>query len=131
MRVGRHAEALIQDLRYSIRFLLRARTFTATVPGRNVNLNPSYYSHGFYEHLRASRPLFRNLIASSTAVSSGVNLTDGAVRLVASFLYGVTPSHPGIVAGVLVLLIVVGLSAGVVPARNAALTDPCSALRQD
>ena len=114
--VGRHVEALIQDLRFGIRFLLRARTFTATVfvvlalsigstaavftlvevlllrplpvssperlfsisaPGRNIDLNPSYYAHGFYEALRASNPLFRSLIASSTVVSSGVNLADG------------------------------------------------------
>jgi putative ABC transport system permease protein len=113
-----HLEALIQDLRYNIRILLRARVFTASVlvmlalsigstaavftlvevlllrplavkspeqlftiaaPGRNIDLNPSYYSHGFYEYLRASNPFFRNAIASSTAVSSGVNLTDGGV----------------------------------------------------
>jgi predicted permease len=118
MRVGRHVEALIQDLRFSSRLLLRERAFTATVlvtlalsigsttavftlvdvlllrplpvsspeglhrisaPGRNVDLNPSYYSHGFYEQLRTSDPLFRNLLASSTTVSSGVNLSDGAV----------------------------------------------------
>lgn len=118
MSVGRHIEALIQDLRFTIRFLLRARAFTATVlvtlalsvgstaavftlvdvlllrplpvssperlfsisaAGRDIDVNPSYYSHGFYEHLRASSPHFRTLIASSTAVSSGVNLTDGAV----------------------------------------------------
>ena len=116
MRHGRHVESLIQDLRFSIRWLLRERTFSATVlltlalsigsttavftlvdvlllrplpvtapeqlfsiaaPGRNVDLSPSYYSHGFYEHLRTSSPLFRNVLASSTAVSSGVNLSDG------------------------------------------------------
>jgi hypothetical protein len=115
--MGRHVEALIQDLRFSIRLLLRQRAFTATVvvtlalsigsttavftlvdvlllrplpvrspeglfslsaPGRDVDLNPSYYSHGFYEHLRTSSPLFRNLLATSTTVSSGVNLSDGA-----------------------------------------------------
>jgi hypothetical protein len=118
MRLGRHVESLIQDVRFSIRWLLRERAFSATVlltlalsigsttavftlvdvlllrplpvrspeqlfslsaPGRNVDLNPSYYSHGFYQHLRTSSPLFRNLLASSTAVSSGVNLSDGAV----------------------------------------------------
>ena len=112
------ASDMIQDLRFSIRLLLRERAFTATVlvtlalsigattavftladvlmlrplpvkspetlfaisaPGRNVDLNPSYYSHQFYEHLRASTPLFRNLMGSSTTVSSGVNLSDGAV----------------------------------------------------
>lgn len=114
--VGRHVEALRQDLRFGIRFLMRARTFTATVfvvlalsigstaavftlvevlllrplpvsspgrlfsisaPGRNIDLNPSYYAHDFYEALRASNPVFRSLIASSTVVSSGVNLADG------------------------------------------------------
>ncbi|MGH8637133.1 MAG: ABC transporter permease, partial [Burkholderiales bacterium] len=113
-----HLETLIRDLRYSIRILLRARVFTASVlvmlalsigstaavftlvdvlllrplpvkspeqlftiaaPGKSIDLNPSYYSHGFYEHLRASNRLFRNAIASSTTVSSGVNLTDGGV----------------------------------------------------
>jgi hypothetical protein len=115
--MGRHVEALIQDVRFSIRVLLRERAFTATVlltlalsigltsavftlvdvlllrplpvsspenlfnisaPGRNVDLNPSYYSHEFYERLRTSGPLFRNLLASATTVSSGVNLSDGA-----------------------------------------------------
>jgi predicted permease len=118
MRIGRHVEALVQDVRFSLRWLLRERALTATVlltlalsigsttavftlvdvlllrplpvkspeglfilsePGRDVDLNPSYYSHGFYERLRNSNPLFGNLLASSTAVSSGVNLSDGAV----------------------------------------------------
>ena len=118
MCLGRLVEALIQDVRFTVRMLLRERAFSATVlvtlalslgsatavftlvdvlllrplpvkapaelfsisaPDRNVDLNPSYYSHGFYQHLRASSALFRNLIASSTTVSSGVNLTDGAV----------------------------------------------------
>jgi predicted permease len=113
-----HLEALIQDVRFSIRLVLRERAFTATVlvtlavsigltstvfmlvdvlllralpvsspenlfnisaPGRNVDRNPSHYSHEFYERLRTSRPLFRNLLASSTTVSSGVNLSDRAV----------------------------------------------------
>ena len=111
MRIGPHVDAVIQDIRFSLRWLLRERAFTATVlitlalsigsttavftlvdvlllrplpvrspeglfsisaPGRNVDLNPSYYSHGFYEHLRTSSPLFHGLFASSTAVSSGV-----------------------------------------------------------
>ena len=101
MRIGRHVEAVIQDVRFGIRLLLREPAFTATVlvtlalsigsttavftlvdvlllrplpvrsperlfsiaaPGRNVDLNPSYYSHGFYEHLRTSDPLFRDLL---------------------------------------------------------------------
>ncbi len=114
--MSRHLEAVIQDVRFSSRLLLRERAFTVLVTlalgigstaavltlvdvlllrplpvtsperlfsisasGRNVDLNPSYYSHRFYEDLRASSPLFGNLIASSTTVSSGVNLSDGAV----------------------------------------------------
>ena len=85
MRIGRHVEALIQDVRFSLRWLLRERAFTVTVlvtlalsigsttavltlvdvlllrplpvksperlftlsePGRDVDLNPSYYSMG-------------------------------------------------------------------------------------
>ncbi len=116
--MGRHVEALIQDVRFSLRWLLRERAFTATVlvtlglsmgsttavltlvdvlllrplpvksperlftlseQGRDVDLNPSYYSHAFYEHLRNSNPVFGDLLASSTVVSSGVNLSDGTV----------------------------------------------------
>jgi hypothetical protein len=96
MRLTGHLETLIQDLRYSIRILLRGRVFAASVlmlalnigstaavftlvevlllrplpvkspeqlftiaaPGRNIDLNPSYHSHGFYDHLRASNPCF-------------------------------------------------------------------------
>ena len=53
--------------------------FTVTAPGRNLDLNPSVFSHGFYEHLRASSPLFRSLLASSTTVSSGVHLSGSGV----------------------------------------------------
>ena len=47
------------------------------------------------------------------------------------FLYGVTPGHPAILAGVLTVVTVVGLSAGSVPAGNAARTDAWNALRSD
>jgi predicted permease len=118
VHIGRHIEALIQDVRFGIRLLLRAPAFTTTVlvtlalsigsttavftlvdvlllrplpvrspdrlftiaaPGRNVDVNPSAYAHAFYEHLRTSGPLFRNLFASSTTVSSSVHFADGAV----------------------------------------------------
>ncbi len=119
MRMGRHVEALIQDVRFGIRVLLREREFTATVlvtlalsigltsavftlvdvlllrplpvsspenlfnisaRGRDVDLNPSYYSHEFYERLRTSGSLFRNLLASATTVSS-VSDASGSVAL--------------------------------------------------
>jgi predicted permease len=41
--------------------------------GRNLNLSPTYFSHPFYRHLRDSQTNFSELIATSVAVSSGVN----------------------------------------------------------
>lgn len=45
-------------------------------PGKDLDLNPSYYSHDLYHHLRGSSSMFSNLVASSVAVTSGVNLTE-------------------------------------------------------
>ncbi len=117
MAIRIYLDALLQDRRYTCRFLAKEKTFAITVlvtvalstgstaavftlvdrlllralpvrapeqlvslgtPGRNVDLNPSYFSHAFYEHLRDSTSVFGNLIATSTAVSSGINLTDGS-----------------------------------------------------
>lgn len=52
-------------------------------------------------------------------------------RLVASLLYGVTPSDPPTLLLVSLLLTVVALSATYFPARRAARTDPAEALRAD
>ena len=110
-------DALLQDVRYTCRFLVNEWTFAIPVlvtvalgtgatsavftlvdalllrdlpvrspeqlvsigaPGGNADLNPSYFSHVFYEHLRDSNSVVGDLIATSTAVSSGVNLTDGS-----------------------------------------------------
>jgi macrolide transport system ATP-binding/permease protein len=54
-----------------------------------------------------------------------------ALRVVASVLYGVTPWHPAIVAAVLTIVTVVGLTAALVPASSAARTDAWNALRHD
>ena len=48
-----------------------------STPGRNLNLNPSYFSHAFYQHLRGSSQIFSHLVATSVAVSSGINLREG------------------------------------------------------
>jgi hypothetical protein len=53
-----HLDSLIQDLRYSLRFLLRARTFTATVL---VTLANEYRDHGRCVHD------YRGFVASSAA----------------------------------------------------------------
>jgi hypothetical protein len=52
-------------------------------------------------------------------------------KLVTSFLYGLTPSDPAIIAIAAAVLAVVALGAGLVPALRAARVDPVAALRED
>jgi putative ABC transport system permease protein len=52
-------------------------------------------------------------------------------RLLTSFLYGVSPSDPGIFAAVAILLLAVMLAATYFPARRAARSDPIAALRYE
>jgi predicted permease len=48
-------------------------------PGRNLDLNPSYFSQPFYRYLKESSVMFSDLVATSVAVTSGVNLDQGDV----------------------------------------------------
>ena len=52
-------------------------------------------------------------------------------RWVEAFLYGLTPSDPTTIIGSAVVLSVVALAAGALPAWRAARVDPISALRED
>jgi len=61
----------------------------------------------------------------------GVAAALGASRLIASFLYGVTPSDPFTCAAVCAVLAGVALAACVVPAHRASLVDPMVALRHE
>jgi predicted permease len=54
-----------------------------------------------------------------------------AGRLMAGFLYGITPADPWTYGGVAVLLALVALAACYVPARHAMQTDPMAALRNE
>jgi ABC-type antimicrobial peptide transport system permease subunit len=75
--------------------------------------------------------LRRAFLLVGIGIFIGLPLAFSSLRVAASVLYGVSPSDPMTVAGAVILLTVVGVSAGVVPARAAARTDPCSALRQE
>ena len=46
-------------------------------PGRDLNLNPSYFSYPFYQHLRQASPQFSGLIASTFTVTANANYGAG------------------------------------------------------
>jgi ABC-type antimicrobial peptide transport system permease subunit len=69
------------------------------------------------------------LVALGIAVGLPVALA--SFRVVTSFLFGVRPWDPAILAGVLTVVTVVGVSAGLVPAGVASRTDAWNALRHD
>jgi putative ABC transport system permease protein len=69
------------------------------------------------------------LVALGSAV--GLPAALGAFRIAATLLFGVTPWDPAILVGVLTVVTIVGLSAGLVPAANAARTDAWNTLRQE
>jgi len=75
--------------------------------------------------------LRRAFLLVGIGIFIGLPLAFSSLRVAASVLYGVSPSDPMTVAWAVLLLCIVGVSAGLVPARAAARTDPCSALRQE
>jgi predicted permease len=75
--------------------------------------------------------LRRAFVLVAIGMCVGLPLAVSSVRVAASVLYGVSPSDPLTATGAMILLTAVGVSAGLVPARYAARTDPCSALRQE
>jgi predicted permease len=75
--------------------------------------------------------LRRALLLVGVGIGVGLPLAIGSLRLVASFLYGVSALDPASLAGATIVLIVIGLAAGLIPARNAARTDLWAALRLD
>jgi ABC-type antimicrobial peptide transport system permease subunit len=61
----------------------------------------------------------------------GLGLAMAAGRLVKSFLYEVQPVDAGTYAAVAAALVVIGLTASLLPARKAASIQPMEALRED
>ncbi|HTQ63114.1 MAG TPA: ABC transporter permease [Candidatus Solibacter sp.] len=61
----------------------------------------------------------------------GIAVALGVARLIATFLYGVTPTDPLTYAGVAAALIAVALLAAYIPARRATKVDPITALRYE
>ena len=77
------------------------------------------------------------MVLRDVAVLLAVGLAAGicaallATRLVASFLYGVTPRDPGVILVSSVVLAIVAAGAGYLPARRASRLDPMIALREE
>ena len=87
--------------------------------------------------LGADRPAILALILRRGFILVGVGLIVGlfaslaAERSVKSFLYGVSPVDGLTYAGVVLVLLLAGGAAALVPARRAASTEPTQALRAD
>ncbi|HVS23057.1 MAG TPA: ABC transporter permease, partial [Gammaproteobacteria bacterium] len=69
------------------------------------------------------------LIVAGVGIVIGLGAAFALTRLIASRLYGVTPTDPLTIAIVVLLLTTVAMLACVIPARRAARADPLTALR--
>jgi len=70
-------------------------------------------------------------VLAGAGVALGIVGALVASRVLASFLFGVTPNDPAVFVTVPVLLGLVALGACVIPARRASRVDPVVALRSD
>ena len=69
------------------------------------------------------------LIAAGLLV--GIAVAAASTRLIKSLLYGLTPTDPAMFGAAAVVLVVVGVLAGYLPAWRAAKIDPMAALRHE
>ena len=87
--------------------------------------------------LGAAAPDVVRLVARQAASQLGIGLgiglamAFGVTRVISLFLYNVDPQDPVVFAGVFGLIIVVGMSAAVFPARRATSVNPVEALRNE
>jgi len=73
--------------------------------------------------------LGRCLVLSLLGIFGGLALSAFATRALGSLLYEVSPTDPATFIGVTVILLILALVAGYVPARRATKVDPMVALR--
>ena len=72
----------------------------------------------------------RTMVGVVFGVGIGLAGAFAASRLLAPYLFGVTPNDPLTFGGVLALLVVVGVAASWLPARVASRTNPAVVLRR-
>lgn len=75
--------------------------------------------------------LRETLVLVLVGIAIGIPCALGAGRLIATMLFGLSPNDLPTIAGVSLLLLVVGLFAGSLPARRASVIDPVVALRTE
>jgi ABC-type antimicrobial peptide transport system permease subunit len=75
--------------------------------------------------------LREGLIVTGVGILIGIGAAFGLTRLIASQLYGVTPTDPLTIAMVVLLLTAIAMLACVIPARHAANAQPLRALRAE
>jgi ABC-type antimicrobial peptide transport system permease subunit len=68
---------------------------------------------------------------AAVGIVVGVGAALGLTRLVKSMLYGIQPWDPATLAGGVLILLIVALAAGWIPARRAARVQPMDALRHE
>jgi predicted permease len=71
------------------------------------------------------------VVLCAAAVTMGVPAALAASRLVATFLFGTTPTDPEALIGAVAVVVGAALLAGYLPARTAARIDPMIALRHE
>jgi ABC-type antimicrobial peptide transport system permease subunit len=75
--------------------------------------------------------LTQGLLVVTVACLSGLILAAAFTRLLSGMLFGVSPSDPVTVAGVLGAVLLVATVAALIPAARAALSQPAQALRTE
>ena len=68
---------------------------------------------------------------TAAGMALGLVVAIGVTRLLAAFLYGISPTDPWVFGGVLLLLSLVAFTAALVPALRASRLDPIAALRNN
>ena len=71
------------------------------------------------------------LLPVAIGAAAGITLAFGSARVVSSLLFQVSPYDPAVSAGAVGILLAVGTTACLLPARRAAAVEPMQALRTE
>jgi len=75
--------------------------------------------------------LGKSLVVAALGLAVGIPAALACGRLLSSLLYGVEAYDPLTIGGAAAVMLAVALAASFLPARRAALLDPCAALREE